>query len=311
MMRILNFGSLNVDKIYSVDHLVKSGETIKAFRYKECCGGKGLNQSIALARAGAMVCHAGSVGNDGGELLTMLEDAEVSTSYIKISDKPSGHAIIQVDSMGQNNIIIYGGANNDITTEYMDEVFSLFCRDDILLLQNEISNVDYAILKAKESGMKVVLNPSPINEELVNYHLECVDCFILNEIEGKILAGIESEHPEEIIKNLKENFPKAAFVLTLGINGSYYFDQNQTVFQKIYQTDTVDTTGAGDTFCGYFLSCMAAGNEIREALEISSMASAIAVSQAGAAPSIPERRNVLHKLKCWDKELGEEHGTKI
>lgn len=295
-MRILNLGSLNLDKIYTVQHFVQPGETIKALNYKECCGGKGLNQSIALASAGTEVYHAGVIGNDGDKLLEMLVDSGVRINYIKKSNNASGHAIIQVDETGQNSIIIYGGANNEITTEYIDEVIGHFCENDILLLQNEISNVNYAIQMARQRGMTVVFNPSPINSELKTYNLDQVNYFILNEIEGKILAETESEAVDEIMRKLKEKYPKAIFVLTLGTKGSYYFNQSQTLFQDIYRTETIDTTGAGDVFCGYFISGLVEGREIQDILQISSMASSIAVSRRGAAPSIPKRGEVLQRI---------------
>ena len=114
-MKILNLGSLNIDKIYQVEHFVEPKETIKAAAYEELCGGKGLNQSIALAKAGAEVYHAGCIGQDGGMLVNILEEYGVKTDYLRHSTKPSGHAVIQVNGEGQNNIIICGGSNDDVT----------------------------------------------------------------------------------------------------------------------------------------------------------------------------------------------------
>ncbi len=291
-MKILNFGSLNIDKIYQVEHFVEPKETIKAAAYKELCGGKGLNQSIALAKAGADVYHAGCIGQDGEMLVNILKEHRVKTDYLRHSTKPSGHAVIQVNREGQNNIIICGGANDDVTEPYIDEVLSDFSKEDMILLQNEISNVDYAIRKARDRGMKIVVNPSPVNQELETYGLQKVDYFILNEVEGKYLSGKETDRPEEMMEGLKEKFPRAAFVLTLGENGAYYFDAERCVYQKSYQVEAVDTTGAGDTFSGYFLAGLVQGRRIEESLRSASMAAALAVSRHGAAPSIPDMQEV-------------------
>ena len=149
-MKILNLGSLNIDKTYSVKRFVQPKETIQALDYEEFCGGKGLNQSVALARAGAEVYHAGAVGGDGKLLLDMLKEAGADTGYVETLDGASGHAVIQIDESGQNNIIICGGTNRKITREYISFVFEHFGKGDLILLQNEISNIDFAMEEAKK-----------------------------------------------------------------------------------------------------------------------------------------------------------------
>jgi len=121
-MKVLNLGSLNIDKTYTVDHFAEAGETIQATTYAEFCGGKGLNQSIALAKAGAEVFHAGCVGQDGAALIETLESAGVKTELIRTNHEPSGHAVIQVNHSGQNKIMIFGGANTHIPPGYIDQV---------------------------------------------------------------------------------------------------------------------------------------------------------------------------------------------
>lgn len=291
-MKILNLGALNIDRIYQVEHFVEPKETIKAVAYEELCGGKGLNQSIALAKAGADVYHAGCIGQDGEMLVNLLREYGVKTDYLRYSTGPSGHAVIQVNEEGQNNIIICGGANDDVTEFYIDEVLADFSREDMILLQNEIPNVDYAIRKAHERGMKIVINPSPVNQALETYELRSIDYFILNEVEGKYLSGKESDRPGEMMEGLREKFPQAAFILTLGENGAYYFDAKDCVYQASYQVESVDTTGAGDTFSGYFLAGLVQGRGIEECLRRASMAAALAVSRHGAAPSIPDLQEV-------------------
>ena len=300
-MRVLNLGSLNLDKTYSVKHFVQPKETIQALRYEEFCGGKGLNQSVAIARAGAKVYHAGKIGTDGERLLTFLKQAGVQTDYIQSTDRATGHAVIQVDETGQNNIIIWGGANADISRGDIDRATEVFWPGDLLLLQNEISNVDYAIRRARQQNMKVVFNPSPINDAIVTYPLELVDCFILNEVEGRCLARVDSEEPDVILEGLKARFPGAEFVLTVGEKGAYFFDGEQTLYQKTYSVDVVDTTGAGDTFCGYFLASMAQERPVREALRMASAAAALSVTRQGAAQSIPDKKEVEAFLASQEK----------
>ncbi len=295
-MKVLNLGSLNIDKTYIVEHFAEAGETIQAVTYKEFCGGKGLNQSIALAKAGADVFHAGCVGQDGTVLLEALQKAGVKTELIRTSREASGHAVIQVDCDGQNKIMIFSGANSDVTLEYIDEVLKHFTHGDMLLLQNEISNVSYAIEKAKEKGLTVVFNPSPISSSIEYYDLQKTDCFILNEVEGKKLANTLTEDAEEILRKLRGKYPKAVFVLTLGNKGSYYADDSVILHQEIFRTEVIDTTGAGDTFTGYFLAMIADGRSPEEAMRYASLASSISVSRRGASPSIPDYEEVRRKM---------------
>lgn len=291
-MRILNLGSLNIDHVYKVDHFVQPGETISSLELNDFCGGKGLNQSVAAARAGAEVFHAGMVGPDGDMLLEMLNQSGANTDYVKqLEDVPTGHAIIQVNAKGQNCIIIHGGANRAVTTDYIDDVLGHFSAGDILLLQNEVTNIEYAIDKAKEKGMRVALNPSPIDDALAkSKSLFNVDWFILNEIEGNALTG--KKLGEEICEELLRLYPDSHVVLTLGKQGVIYFDKAEVERHGIYDVPVVDTTAAGDTFTGYFLAGVVQGMPTENTLEMASKASSLAVSRAGAAPSIPTRAEV-------------------
>lgn len=293
MVKVLNFGSLNLDYVYNVDHFVRAGETISSSLLNTFCGGKGLNQSIALARAGAKVYHAGAVGNDGGALVKVLEDNNVDTSLIRIVDLPTGHAIIQRDPDGQNCILLFGGANQSITDSHIEAALSGFSKDDYLILQNEINNTKSIMKRAKDKGMKIVLNPSPMDEKIHALPLELVDIFIVNEVEAESLFG--SPEPNQIMKNFRMRFPKATIVLTMGKMGAWYQDPSLSspLYHGIYDVPVVDTTAAGDTFTGYFISCISESMAIPRALEISSMASSLAVSKEGAEPSIPAMKEVL------------------
>ena len=287
-MRILNIGSLNIDKVYAVDHFVRAGETLTARHMDIFPGGKGLNQSIALARAGAEVWAAGAVGEDGAFLTQLLRDSGAHTELVStLPDTATGHAIIQLISQGQNCIIISGGANQALTETAIDRAFSRFGPGDLLLVQNETNLVPYAMRKAKEQGMEIALNPSPIDDALFSYPLELVDHFILNEIEGQAIADIRESEPDEVMEALLRKFPQAAIVLTLGGDGVRYGKGTDRFSHGIFSVPVVDTTAAGDTFCGYFLACLAKAMEPQAALRTASMASALAIGVKGAAVSIP------------------------
>ena len=290
-MKVLCFGSLNIDYTYKVPHFVKKGETLASERLQVFGGGKGLNQSVALAKAGTEVYHAGSIGQDGMFLLDMLKDAGANTDFVKILDTVrTGNAIIQNDKSGDNCIILYGGANQAITREQVDEAMSHFESGDYLVLQNEINELGYIVEKAHEKGMIIVLNPSPMNEKILALPLDVINYFILNEVEAAQILGKEDkgeESWEQIADDLLKKFPQATIVLTMGSEGSVFKNQKETVCQSIYKVQAVDTTAAGDTFSGYFIGGILGGLSAKEAMDQASKASAIAVTRKGAAPSIP------------------------
>lgn len=290
-MKVLNFGSLNLDYVYSVDHMVMPGETLASGGMNIFCGGKGLNQSIALAKAGVPVYHAGMIGEEGGALLDACKEGGVKTDFIRTIPGKSGHTIIQVDKDGQNCILLFGGANRSITKEFVDEVLSHFEKGDILLLQNEVNLLDYIIDKAYEAGMMIILNPSPYNSALDACDFHKISMFLLNEIEGGQVTG--ETDTEKILEKLKELYPETKVVLTLGGDGSVYQYKEEQYRQGIYKVKAVDTTAAGDTFTGYFISSVIDGIPVQEGLSLAAKASAIAVSREGATASIPLREEVL------------------
>ncbi len=289
-MNILNFGSLNLDFVYAVDHIARPGETVSSRRLDILCGGKGLNQSLALARAGATVAHAGMIGPDGEMLLeTCLADGVDATHILRVEER-SGSAFIQVGAGGENSIVLFGGANRRNKREYVDTVLAHFKAGDILLLQNEINLVDYLIEVAAAKGMRIVLNPSPFDESLAACDLGKVSLFMLNEIEGELMSG--EKEAEAILDRLCQLYPNAGFVLTLGERGAFYRTATTKARQEIFPAKVVDTTAAGDTFTGYFLAARTEGQTPADALRLAAAASAIAVSRQGAAVSIPRRAEV-------------------
>lgn len=284
--KILNFGSLNIDHVYHVDTFVTPGETKLSKSLTKYAGGKGNNQSIALAKAGAKVFHAGAIGLDGQFLLDNLNAEHVNTDYIYIdSNIPTGHAIIQVNEQGENCILLHGGANQAISIEYITQVLSNFGKNDILLLQNEVSNLDKIIEIAGEKEMIIYFNPAPMCNKLQQYPLQYIDTFIVNQTEAKALTSGYST--EEILSKMSLLFPNSKVILTLGDQGVIYQDNQQQLIQPAYAANAIDTTAAGDTFLGYFLACLQKNFDIKQALDISCRAAAITVTRKGATSSIP------------------------
>lgn len=284
-MKILNFGSCNIDLVYGVDSIVRAGETISAFSMNQYPGGKGLNQSIALARAGANIYHAGCIGTDGEFLRKLLSDSGADTTYLHTVDARTGHAVIQVDKTGENCIFIYGGANAMITVEQVDSVLSEFDCGDFLLLQNEINHIEYIIKKAHKRGMNIILNPSPFNAVMENIDLNNIAYLILNETEASRIAG--TNDPQEFAAWLAAHYSSLKAVLTLGKNGCVYIGDNSLIYQPAFEVKAADTTAAGDTFTGFFIATLCGNMKIHDCLRIASAAAAISTLKEGASPSIP------------------------
>ena len=295
-MKVLNIGSMNLDHVYTVDHIVEPGETQSSTQLQLFLGGKGMNQSVALAKAGVEVYQGGMIGEDGSVFLDACQEYGIHADYIRTVDARTGHAIIQIDKNAQNCILLYGGANQALTEAYVDEVISQFDSGDILLLQNEVNLLPYIVDRGHAQGMKIVLNPSPFDDKLKAVDMTKISLFLLNEIEGYQLTGCRE--PDAIIDSIRERFPHAAVVLTLGSDGAVYADQSCKHFQPIFPVKAVDTTAAGDTFTGYFIAGLAQGMEIPDILRMSAKASSIAVSRAGAVPSIPYRNEVIASLEA-------------
>lgn len=294
-MKILNIGSCNIDFVYALDHFVLPGETQMSSSLQVFPGGKGLNQSIATARAGGNVYHAGCVGTDGELLVNTLKEAGVDITYLETVDAKNGHAIIQVNRAGENCIFLHKGSNGMVTTALIDRVLEAFSTGDLLLLQNEISNVPYIVDKAYERGLQILFNPSPFDETVVQLPLHKLSYIILNEGEAMVLSGASS--PEAAMAHLRAHYPALGIVLTLGARGCMFAQGERTLFQPSFMVEAVDTTGAGDAFTGYLAAGLARGDDMAAILKTACAASAIAVSRHGAAPSIPSREEVLRLQK--------------
>ena len=293
-MRILNFGSLNIDYVYQVDHFVRPGETMSARSLRIQCGGKGLNQSVALARAGVETWHAGLIGPEGRFLKETLDHAGVHTRFVEEREGGTGHAIIQVTPDGQNSILLHDGANGRVTPDFVSAVLSHFGPGDALLLQNETSAPADIIREAVRRGLRVAMNAAPANEKLADLPLERLTWLLVNEVEGAFLAG--TEDPAEILDTLTARYPETTVVLTLGSRGAAAAHGGLRVQVPARRVPVVDTTGAGDTFIGYFLRRALEGGSLEDALALATAAGALAVTRPGAASSVPDYQEVQNML---------------
>lgn len=285
-MRATSFGSLNIDRTYRVPHVVVEGETLGASEMSEAAGGKGLNQAIALASAGLETSMAGQVGPDGAWLLQLLAERGVDAQQVRVlPDSVTGQAIIQVDDAGANCIIVYPGANSRCDARWAGEVIRSMSPGDLVVFQNEMAGTAEVIRMAKRAGLQVALNPSPIDDAMVADLPSEVDFLFVNEGEGHALTGLFE--PELVLDALADALPSATIVLTLGPLGAWATNAEGRVFVEAVPAPVVDTTGAGDTFTGFFLAEYLRGSGLREALRVASLAAAMAVSRPGAADAIP------------------------
>ena len=296
MKKIINFGSLNIDHVYQVPHFVKPGETLAGTDYKCYCGGKGGNQSVALARAGLKVYHAGCIGKDGKVLQDNLTDNDVNIDYVNTVEQASGHAIIQVNKQGENAIILYPGANSFISLEMIDDIFSEVSPGDILLLQNEINNIPVIMERAVAKGMEIVFNFAPFSTETAkNLPLQLLKILIINEHEG---AGLSKQNTTDgIMRILAKHYPETIIVMTLGREGAICAVNGELTKCSSPDVKVIDTTCAGDTFIGFFLEAYLQNKSIKECLQAGCAAGALAVSRLGAASSIPFKHELIFMLK--------------
>lgn len=289
MQRILNFGSLNIDHVYQVKEFVRPGETISSQSYARFSGGKGLNQSIALAQAGAQVWHVGKVGADGTWLVEQCRQKGVHTHLVSISDVPTGHAMIQVNQQGENCIVLYAGANHQMQEQDLDHALQDFTASDAILMQNETNLVAEMIHKAREKGLLVCFNPAPMTEQVRDYPLHEVDILILNSIEAEVLSGAEkSEHAGAW---LRDHYPHTEVIITLGKDGAQCWSTEGFYSCRAEKVQVVDTTAAGDTFVGYYLANRARTTP-QECLSLASRAAGLCVQKPGAADSIPSHADL-------------------
>ena len=281
---IYNLGSLNLDRVVRVPHMVAPGETLAASSLATYPGGKGANQSVALARAGARVVHIGRIGADGQMLRERLADEGVDVRHVvEMSDTPSGQAIIQVDDQGQNSIVILAGANGAITASDVAAALADAPAGSWLLTQNETSSVGEAMKLAKQRGLKIAFNPAPADARVRSYPAELVDLWCLNETEHRLLHDLL---PRDLASNQE-------VLLTRGAGGAALWRADGELHLPAEQVEVVDTTAAGDTFLGYYLAGVIAGLAPPARLERAIRAAAICVTRPGAMDSIPRAAELI------------------
>lgn len=288
-MAIYNLGSINIDHIYRVPHLPQPGETLKASGLVTVLGGKGANQSIAIARAGGTVHHIGAYGAQDPWILQSLSEAGVSVQHLCALTGPSGHAIIYVDAKAENSIVLFGGANQEITTDKIDSALASARAGDWFLLQNETNLGAYGAQKAKALGLKVCYSAAPFDADLVAEILPFADLLIVNEVEEREIheAGVR----------FAERLGQIEVVTTFGSKGARFVAPGRQHEAAAFQVKAIDTTGAGDTFLGYLLAAFDRGDGIEAAMQTAMAAAAVKVSRAGTSTVIPTRAEVARFLE--------------
>lgn len=289
--KLVNLGSLCIDNVYRVANITGPGETVASASHEVFPGGKGLNQSIAAARAGAQVEHFGCIGADGLWLRDTLASEGVGVAGLRQTDTPSGHAVIQVNEAGENAIVIAGGANRVLTSSDVTAALDRVQSGDWLLLQNEINDLEAVLATAAERGCRVAFNVAPVDGREQGYDLSGVALLIVNEIEAAALAGIDDR--QAAVRVLRERYPDADVVLTVGREGLTHAGPDGGTTLDAYAVTAVDETAAGDAFIGYLMAALIAGKPMHTALRLASAAGALAVTKAGAASSIPRREDVF------------------
>ena len=290
MKRIFNLGSINQDFVYRVPHFVRPGETLASRSLLRTPGGKGFNQSLALARAGGRVSHLGRYGPEAADLREMLVAEKIDVGHLLPTEIPAGHAIIQVDDHGQNAILLFAGANHALESDDLPGLLADAQPGDWFLTQNETSCVGEVLVLAKERGLVVCFNPAPITTAIESYRLEGIDWLIFNETEGAALAG--STVSQQILQRLRLRCPQAHLVLTLGAEGALCSIPDGSVIEvSAPRVEAVDTTGAGDVFIGYLLAEIMRGTAVEASLHLACRAAALSVTREGASiPYLPEVR---------------------
>jgi ribokinase len=285
-MTVWNLGSINVDLFYRVPHLPRPGETLPASSHQTGLGGKGANQSVAIARAGANVHHIGMIGADNTWVLDRLSGYGVDVTHVAKAEAATGHAIIMVDEMGENSIVTFAGANYAQLVGNIEAALAGAQAGDILALQTEVSHLAEAAQFARARGMFVVYSAAPFKPEIAKKMLPHVDLLALNEIEAGQLAQALGIPVEEV--------PVPNMLITLGGRGARWRDQATGEVTEVgaFPVEQVDTTGAGDCFIGYVLAGLDQGLERGPALRLGAAAAALQVTRPGTADAIPTRAEV-------------------
>ena len=288
-MAIYNLGSVNIDYLYSLPHLVRPSETLAANDFKQGLGGKGANQSVAIAKAGGSVKHIGAMHPADRQYFDQLNALNIDTSHLYFSETPTGHGIVMVDEQSaENQIVVYPGANFAITEQMVNEGLKDATASDWALCQNETSQTDYFMQFAKVKGMKLCYSAAPFDAEKTQVMLPLINMLVVNEIEAKDLE-------RTLNRSIKECGVDHILV-TLGSRGVRYIGSNEEFIVPSPVVDAVDTTGAGDTFLGLFLARYDQTGDLRASLHFAVTGAAIQVTRPGTADAIPSLEEIESAL---------------
>ena len=275
-------GSANLDLVATLDHLPKPGETIVALGYAEHAGGKGVNQAVACARMGARTAFVGCVGNDdaGVFLRGVLENEGIDTTMLRVVDMPTGRAFINVDSRGENEIVVVSGANTQVGIAH-DAIVLPMARVVLMQLEIPLTTVRNALHLARRNGALTVLNPAPF-KALDAGVLSLVDVIVPNETESAACGGTQV---------LLDAGVKTVLT-TLGERGAVINTHTSATSIAPHKVVAVDTVGAGDAFIGALSAELARGATISDAAAVGAVAGALATTVRGAVPSLPTQSSV-------------------
>ncbi|BFU60686.1 MULTISPECIES: ribokinase [Rodentibacter] len=295
-------GSINVDHIISVPYFAKPGETLTGENYRIAYGGKGANQAVAASRLGANVAFIGCIGGDtiGKTMKNAFAQDGIDTTHIAtIEQEMTGIAFIQVAQSGENSIVIARGANAYLNEQIVKQCEAQIAQSDCLLMQLEtpIPAVELAAKIAKKNSVKVVLNPAPA-QPLSDDLLSQIDIITPNETEAEILTGICVTDEKSAVKAAQVLHQKGidCVMITLGAKGVFFSRKGEHKIISGFCVQAVDTTAAGDTFNGGFITALLEEKSFEEAIRFAQAAAAISVTRQGAQPSIPTKQETLDFL---------------
>jgi ribokinase len=283
-MAIYNLGSINADHFYSVPHLPQPGETLAATAHSRGLGGKGANQSVAASKGGAKVVHIGAVGPDGDFAIDQLAACGVDVTHIARLEIPTGHAIINVAPDGENAIVIFSSANVAQEEQRILEALETAGAGDTLILQNETNLASFAAEAARARDMRIVYSAAPFDAEQAAEMLPLVDLLVVNAVEAQQLSNALGVRPERL--------PVPEVLITNGGNGATWRSAGKAHEVPAFKVDPVDTTGAGDTYLGFFVAGLDVGMDVKGAMTFAAAGAAIQVTRPGTADAIPDLTEV-------------------
>ncbi len=296
--KIVVIGSSNIDMLMKMDHLPARGETVTDAVFQQVFGGKGANQAVAAARSGGDVAFVNCVGDDAyaKEMVRNFKLDGINTEYVfSETGVSSGTALIMIGEDGDNYLSVAPGANYRLTPQYIDTVEELLKKAEILVLQYEIlpETLGYILQKADEHNVRVMLNFAPARDIDRNL-LSKVSILVVNEVEAGFLAGITVDSEKKIKKAAKALLELGieTVVLTLGAEGSFVASNGGESHIPAFKVKAVDTTAAGDTYCGCLATAITEGKSMDQAVVFASAGAAISVTKMGAQPSAPTRKEI-------------------